>query len=152
MKESEIAFICKALGDENRVQILKMLTGGELCACKILDAFNITQPTLSHHMKILTDCNLVNSRKEGKWTYYSINSEKFSEFKNAVSEFTCKTSTKKKSSGKCCCKDQLLWEVLFRTRFLECCGLKILPEKCFVLLGLIQKAALVEAFTFSFMM
>ena len=73
MNESEIALICKALGNENRVQIIKMLTGGELCACKILDAFNITQPTLSHHMKILTECNLVNSRKEGKWTYYSIN-------------------------------------------------------------------------------
>lgn len=105
MKESEIALICKALGDENRVQIVKMLTGGELCACKILDAFNITQPTLSHHMKILTACNLVNSRKEGKWTYYSINCVTFSDFKNAVSEFTCKTSTTKKSSGKCCCGD-----------------------------------------------
>ena len=92
MNESEIALICKALGDENRVQIIKMLTGGELCACKILDAFNITQPTLSHHMKILTECNLVNSRKEGKWTYYSINCNKFSDFKSAVSQFTCKTS------------------------------------------------------------
>ncbi len=104
MNESEIALICKALGDENRVQIIKMLTAGELCACKILDAFNITQPTLSHHMKILTDCNLVNWRKEGKWTYYSINCEKFSEFKSAVSEFTCKTPAAKKSNGKCCCK------------------------------------------------
>ena len=88
MNESEIALICKALGDENRVQIIKMLTGGELCACKILDAFNITQPTLSHHMKILTDCNLVNCRKEGKWTYYSINRKKVSELKDAVSQFT----------------------------------------------------------------
>jgi len=105
MNESEIALICKALVDENRVQIIKMLTGGELCACKILDAFNITQPTLSHHMKILTDCNLVNSRKEGKWTYYSINCNKFSDFKSAVSEFTCKTSPVKKSDEKCCCKD-----------------------------------------------
>ena len=105
MNESEIAHICKALGDENRLQIIKMLTGGELCACKILDAFNITQPTLSHHMKILTDCNLVNSRKEGKWTYYSINCKKFSEFKSSVSEFTCKTSIAKKPAGKCCCKD-----------------------------------------------
>ncbi|MCR5290387.1 MAG: metalloregulator ArsR/SmtB family transcription factor [Treponema sp.] len=105
MNESEIARICKALGDENRLQIINMLTGGELCACKILDAFNITQPTLSHHMKILTECNLVNSRKEGKWTYYSINSGKFSEFKDAVSEFTSKASSAKKSDGKCCCKD-----------------------------------------------
>ncbi len=106
MNESEIALICKALGDENRVQIIKMLSGGELCACKILDAFNITQPTLSHHMKILTDCNLVDSRKEGKWTYYSINCEKFSDFKNAVSQFVCKKTAKKNSSGKCCCQDK----------------------------------------------
>ena len=105
MNETELALICKALGDENRVQIIKMLTGGELCACKILDAFNITQPTISNLMKILTECNLVNSRKEGKWTYYSINCNKFSEFKTAVSEFTCKTSLAKKSAGKCCCKD-----------------------------------------------
>ena len=103
MNESEMALICKALGDENRLQIIKMLSGGELCACKILDAFNITQPTLSHHMKILTDCNLVNSRKEGKWTYYSINCEKFSEFKSAVSDFACKSSAEKKADGKCCC-------------------------------------------------
>ena len=104
MNESEMALICKALGDENRLQIIKMLAGGELCACKILDAFNITQPTLSHHMKILTECNLVASRKEGKWTYYSINCEKFSEFKSDVSEFACKTSAEKKAEGKCCCK------------------------------------------------
>ena len=106
MNESEISVICKALGDENRIQIIKMLTGGELCACKILDAFKITQPTLSHHMKILTECNLVNSRKEGKWTYYSINSETFSTFKNAVSDFTRKTSVNKKSAGMCSCKDK----------------------------------------------
>lgn len=104
MKESEIAIICKALGDENRIQIVKMLADGELCACRILDAFNITQPTLSHHMKILTDCNLVNSRKEGKWTYYSINCETFMDFKNAVSEFTCKSDGAKKSGTKCCCQ------------------------------------------------
>ena len=103
MNESEIAIICKALGDETRLQIIKMLAGGELCACKILDAFNITQPTLSHHLKTLTDCNLVNSRKEGKWTYYSINCEKFSEFKSALSEFTCKASPAKNSADKCCC-------------------------------------------------
>ena len=84
------------MGDENRVQIIEMLTGGELCACKILDAFNITQPTLSHHMKILTECNLVNARKEGKWTYYSINCKKFSDFKSVVSQFTCKAAPAKK--------------------------------------------------------
>lgn len=50
-----------------------MLSDGEKCGCKILDKFNITQPTLSHHMKILVDCGIVNDRKEGKWYYYSLN-------------------------------------------------------------------------------
>ncbi|MBB5219829.1 ArsR family transcriptional regulator [Treponema rectale] len=103
MNESETALICRALGDENRLQIIKMLTGGELCACKILDAFNITQPTLSHHMKILAECNLINSRKEGKWTYYSINRKTISEFKSSVSVLMRKNSPEKKSSEKQCC-------------------------------------------------
>ena len=71
----KFAGIFKALGDKNRLMIVELLCGGELCACMILVKFNITQPTLSHHMKILCDCGLVNWRKQGKWTYYSINSE-----------------------------------------------------------------------------
>jgi len=65
----------KALSDVNRLLIVEMLTGGELCACRILEKFNITQPTLSHHMKILCDSGLVKVRKQGKWTYYSISKE-----------------------------------------------------------------------------
>ena len=63
----------RALGDTNRLLILEMLCKDERCACKILEKFNITQPTLSHHMKILCDCGIVNRRKEGKWMHYSIN-------------------------------------------------------------------------------
>ena len=99
MDRIDEVLICKALGDANRMEIVKMLSDQEKCGCKLLEKFDITQPTLSHHMKILTDCNLVNSRKEGKWTYYSINNETFSDFKDAVSQFTCKTS-----AGKCCCR------------------------------------------------
>ena len=65
----------KALSDVNRLQIVEMLTDGELYACRILEKFEITQPTLSHHMKILCDCGLVKGRKQGKWTYYSIHKE-----------------------------------------------------------------------------
>jgi ArsR family transcriptional regulator len=65
----------KALSDVNRLMIVEMLTSGELCACRILEKFEITQPTLSHHMKILVDSGIVNARKEGKWTYYSISKE-----------------------------------------------------------------------------
>jgi ArsR family transcriptional regulator len=69
------AEIYKALGDINRLMIVDMLTKGELCACKILEKFEITQPTLSHHMKTLCACGLVKGRKQGKWTYYSITAD-----------------------------------------------------------------------------
>jgi ArsR family transcriptional regulator len=72
----------KALSDTNRIMIVDMLSCGELCACKILEKFEITQPTLSHHMKILCDCGLVNARKDGKWTYYSLDEKAVQNFKN----------------------------------------------------------------------
>lgn len=69
----EYALFMKALADETRVKIFDMLSQGELCACKILEHFQITQPTLSYHMKILCESGLVNSRKDGVWMKYSIN-------------------------------------------------------------------------------
>ena len=71
-KEQEMVCIFKAMGDENRIRILKMLQSGEKCACKLLEELNISQPTLSHHMKILCDVGIVIGRREGKWTHYSI--------------------------------------------------------------------------------
>ena len=69
------ARVFKAFCDENRLTVLKMLQSGEKCACILLEKLNITQPTLSHHMKILVDSGIVIGRKEGKWTYYSISAE-----------------------------------------------------------------------------
>ena len=66
------ARVFKAFCDENRLVILEMLQSGEKCACVLLEKLNITQPTLSHHMKILVDSGIVSARKEGKWTHYSI--------------------------------------------------------------------------------
>ena len=65
----------KALSDSNRLKIIDLLSCGEKCACEILNYFKFTQPTLSHHMKVLIECGLVNSRKEGTWNYYSLNSK-----------------------------------------------------------------------------
>lgn len=67
--------IFKALSDSNRLQIIDILSCGEKCACKLLEHFNFTQPTLSHHMKVLIDCGLVRARKEGTWNYYSLNTD-----------------------------------------------------------------------------
>ena len=65
--------VFKAFCDENRLRILEMLRTGEKCACKLLDDLQITQSTLSHHMKILCDADIVQGRKDGKWVYYSVN-------------------------------------------------------------------------------
>lgn len=72
LDEKKTALIFKAFCDENRIRILNLLSTGEKCACKLLEELNITQPTLSHHMKILCDSGIVVGRKEGKWTHYSI--------------------------------------------------------------------------------
>lgn len=72
LDERRMTSIYKALCDENRIRILKLLRSGEKCACVLLDDLHITQPTLSHHMKILCDSDIVVGRKEGKWMHYSI--------------------------------------------------------------------------------
>lgn len=69
----EVAKLFKSFDDERRIHILEMLKEGEKCACNLLEEMQISQPTLSHHMKILCDSGIVNARKEGKWVYYSIN-------------------------------------------------------------------------------
>lgn len=89
MNTMDVALICKALGDSNRLQIVQMLSEGEKCGCKLLEAFEITQPTLSHHMRILTECGLVNARKEGKWSHYSLNCETLKEYKQFIEGLSC---------------------------------------------------------------
>lgn len=75
MGEGQTAMVFKAFCDENRVRILNLLRGGEKCACKLLEELSISQPTLSHHMKILCDSGIVLGRKEGKWMHYRISPE-----------------------------------------------------------------------------
>ena len=84
MDTRDMILICKALSDTNRLEIVQMLSDGEKCGCKILDKFDIRQPTLSHHMKILVDCGLVNDRKEGKWHLYSLNKKEIREASSFV--------------------------------------------------------------------
>lgn len=72
---AELVKVFKALADEKRLQIMDMIRGGEKCANVILADMQISQPTLSHHMKILCASGLVRARKEGKWVYYSLDPE-----------------------------------------------------------------------------
>jgi len=64
---------CKALADETRQQILEMLLEGEMRVGDIVDAFSMSQPTISHHLNVLRQFGLVSNRKEGKHVFYAIN-------------------------------------------------------------------------------
>ncbi len=89
MNTVDVALICRALGDANRLQIVQLLSEGEQCACKLLERFDITQPTLSHHMSVLCGCGLVRVRREGKWSHYTLNYktlESFQRFVETLSE------------------------------------------------------------------
>ena len=73
MNYEENAKIIKSLSDPSRLKIIDILSCGEKCACDILEHFDFTQPTLSHHMKVLIESGLVEVRKEGLWSYYYLN-------------------------------------------------------------------------------
>ncbi len=75
MNAKKAATIFKAFCDENRIRIIQLLQTGEKCGCNLLEDIQVSQPTLSHHMKILCDAEIVKSRKEGKWTHYSLSEE-----------------------------------------------------------------------------
>ena len=100
--EKKTALIFKAFCDENRIRILKLLRTGEKCACKLLEEINVTQPTLSHHMKILCDSGVVVGRKDGKWTYYSISPEGAEAARRCLQTLTDTSAAHKE---KPCCED-----------------------------------------------
>ncbi len=99
---AENAKVFKAFCDENRLQILELLQTGEKCACVLLESLKISQPTLSHHMKILCESGIVIGRKEGKWTHYSISSEGVAAAKILLTKLTTVTAVSEKA-GKMTC-------------------------------------------------
>lgn len=99
------AKIIKALSDASRLKIIDILSCGERCACELQEHFDFTQPTLSHHMKVLIDCGLVASRKEGLWNYYSLNSTNCNKLiLFLMNLITCTDECICKDSTKCQCK------------------------------------------------
>jgi ArsR family transcriptional regulator len=80
----DTAKVLKAISDPKRLRIVDMLSCGELCACEILEAFHITQPTLSHDMRVLIEARIVNDRREGKNIYYSLNTKYIASFNKTL--------------------------------------------------------------------
>jgi len=99
MKNSHAEYVpaFKALSDETRLKIIDMLSCGELCACEILEAFSITQSTLSYHMKTLVESGLVIGVRDGAWMRYTLNKEKT----NAAISFLTEITSEKED---CICK------------------------------------------------
>ncbi len=85
MKLSDKEKVFKALGDKNRLTIMQLISDNELSAGQILENVKMGQSTLSHHMKILCECGIVNARKDSRWVYYTINSEVVQEIKDVLS-------------------------------------------------------------------
>ena len=102
-KYLEYTKVFKALSDPKRAMIVDMLSCGELCACMILERFEMSQSTLSHHMKLLCGCGLVKGREQGKWTYYSLDAELISRTKQFFHDITSdqENCICKESAGRC---------------------------------------------------
>ncbi len=88
MSDKRTAELFKAFCDENRIKILKLLQTGEKCACRLNEEVNVTQPTMSHHMKVLCDSGVVVGRKEGKWMHYSISPEGAKAAREIIAQLT----------------------------------------------------------------
>lgn len=95
----EGAKIIKALSDPSRLKIIDILSCGEMCACDILKHFDFTQSTLSHHMKVLIECGIVECRKDGLWTFYFLNQKNCSRLMLFLMDIMTDTD-------KCICKDK----------------------------------------------
>ncbi len=72
--------VMKALSDKNRVKIIKMLQFRELCVCEIRECLGLAQPTVSRHLKVLEEADLILSRKEGLWVNYFLNENSDNKF------------------------------------------------------------------------
>ena len=76
----------KAMGEDTRVKILSMLLKEEMCICELIEELGLSQSAVSHHMKILKQADLVNDRRDGKWTFYSINKDGFAAHMGGLQE------------------------------------------------------------------
>ena len=95
----------KALSEESRLRILMLLKHGELCVCDIAENLDMTQPNISFHLSMLKEAGLIGDRKQGRWTYYSLNeSDLFIRFLLIGIFEKIGTRSLKKTAGKSVCR------------------------------------------------
>jgi ArsR family transcriptional regulator len=86
---SRLAVVFKALGHPVRIQIIDLLSryGGQVCVCEIERQFELSQPTISHHLKVLRDAGLLSAEKRGLWVYYDLRSQVLISLRKALKQF-----------------------------------------------------------------
>ncbi|WP_461244830.1 ArsR/SmtB family transcription factor [Secundilactobacillus muriivasis] len=99
MTNEQYVVALKAMADAKRLKIIDLLSCGTMCACDLLTHFDVTQPTLSHHMKVLETAGIVSSRKSGKWHYYTLRPE-------FIQQFKISTATLLDEQSDCQCHDE----------------------------------------------
>jgi ArsR family transcriptional regulator, arsenate/arsenite/antimonite-responsive transcriptional repressor len=82
LEAEQLASLLKAIADPTRIQIISYLNaspGAEACACNLTEPLALSQPTVSHHLKVLADAGLVSREKRGTWAWYRVNQERWTE-------------------------------------------------------------------------
>jgi ArsR family transcriptional regulator, arsenate/arsenite/antimonite-responsive transcriptional repressor len=90
-----------ALSDGTRLSIIQRLRFGERCVCDLTDALDAAQSRLSFHLKVLKDAGLVTDRREGRWMYYTLNTEALTELADTVEALASAPSAAERRNG-CC--------------------------------------------------
>jgi ArsR family transcriptional regulator len=92
----------KALAEPTRLQILEMLDREEMCVCEIIERLNMSQPAVSHHLKILRQAELITDRKEGKWVFYTLNAAGYRSLTDNLLKIKGNPVEKKSRPSICC--------------------------------------------------
>ena len=103
MEKQDGSAVFRAMGEPVRLRILQLLAAGEVCGCDLLEGLTISQPTLSHHMKVLIDSGLVAARRRAVWVHYALRPEGFEALRRTIDELTAPgAKAPEEASGSCC--------------------------------------------------
>lgn len=106
MNYDEMSVMLKALADPKRLKTIDLLSCGSLCACDILEHFDFTQPTLSHHMKILEKVGIVLVTKDGTWHRYQLTDSFVDQFMGAMMQLFSNEENCICNTPNCNCKGE----------------------------------------------
>lgn len=95
------AALFQALSDQTRLSIIQRLRFGERCVCDLTDALDAAQSRLSFHLKVLKEAGLVTDRRDGRWMYYTLNTDALAEVSELVDAMASAPSAAERRSG-CC--------------------------------------------------